>query len=294
MSINVKQCLGLAVLALVLTGAFSAVQAQGVGISPASFCLQNMPVGEDTDLGVDLVISNESDKEGVFKVAAIKPSASKAAKLGYEAIPDPTWLRFSESSVKISPKGQGKLRMHLRIPKGDAHYNRHWLVEAMVSPAAGGLVQMAVSGIYMIETKSNDAVKVPPSEGLATVPSIVRLADCLPGKASEGKVTLWNGGSAAVTCTLSSTVFPKESKLQITPTPGYQWVDDPAWIKPDAATVSLESGKSVEVRVVGIVPEGSTCRDQGWESILMVESSCGARRFVRIQLEPKRDDAKQN
>ena len=67
--------------------------AEGIKVSPGAFCMQNADVDKDTDLGIDLVITNGADEEQVFTIRPVKPSEAKKSWLqGYAEIPDPGWF----------------------------------------------------------------------------------------------------------------------------------------------------------------------------------------------------------
>ena len=53
--------------------------AQGLKISPGAFCMQNAEIGKDLDLGIDLIITNDSADEKTYIIRPILPSQARTS-----------------------------------------------------------------------------------------------------------------------------------------------------------------------------------------------------------------------
>jgi len=282
--------LGLVLIIGLCSGSF----AGGIKISPGAFCLQEINVGEDTDLGVDLVIYNLSDEEQVFIVKTLKPSEAAGKLLkGYNDIPDASWFYFTENKIKIEPNGKGKLRMHLKIPDEDKYLNQHWIVYVETTPEAKTMFRMALLANYMIETRSEGDIKEKPYGVLGLVPSIVRVEEVILGEKKKVNFKIYNNDEVEHTYKLTSYI-PELSaaKLDISVSPGYEWVKDEDWIKLDKSwfelggkQIKLKPGEAKDVTLSVTIPKGWQWRDEGWECIILVEPDNGLNGFVRVQAE---------
>lgn len=275
---------------LVIIGICPISYAGGIRVSPGAFCLQGMDIGQDADLGVDLVISNLGDTEDTFTARPIKPSQAKNKWLkGYSEIPDASWLYFKEDRVKIGPNSEGKLRMHLKVPEEERYLNQHWMVYVEVTTeGTDKMFKVGVKPNYMIETTSKKKIKERPYSVLGLAPTVVKATEVKEGKKEEVKFKIYNNDEKVHTYTLTSYIpEASEARQDISLTPGYEWVKDPGWVTPGKAKVKVKPGKTKEVALNVLVPKGLEYQDLGWEGIVFVEPDEGLSRFVRVQIEKK-------
>ncbi|MEW6095093.1 MAG: hypothetical protein AB1567_01010 [bacterium] len=266
--------------------------AGGIRVSPVAFCLQNADIGKELDLGVDLIITNNTSEEQVFMIRSLKPSQAKRKWLkGYSEIPDASWFYFPEDKIKIEPNGEGKLRMHLKIPDEEKYLNQHWMVYVEVTPEAkkGQMFKIGIKPNYMIETKVNADVKERSYGILGLAPSTSKAQNIIPGRRKKASFKIYNNDNIAHTYTISSYI-PKSSsaKQDIRGTPGYEWVKNANWVKPAKRKIKLNAGGTKTVRLNVLVPKYARCGDEGWESIVMIEPDEGLSGFVRVLIEPKK------
>ena len=274
----------------ILVGMGNCCFAGGIKVSPAAFCLQNAEVGKDLDLGLDLIITNNSDNEETFLVRSLKPSqAVEKWVKGYSEIPDAGWFYFNENEIKIGPNSDGKLRMHLKVPDEEKYYNQHWMVYVEVATQAqeGKMFLMAIKPDYMIETQSKIDVKEKPYGILGLVPGVVKAEKVIPGKAKKVSFRIYNNDQTAHTYEILSYIPEASSaKQDISVTAGYEWINKDLWVMPREAKIKLKPGQAKDITVNILVPKGSECSDVGWESIVLVKPDKGLEGFVRILIEP--------
>ena len=167
--------------------------ASGIRVSPGAFCAQNIDIGRDLDLGVDLTIDNNSDSRQSFCVSPIKPSQAKASWLkGYSEIPDPNWLYFSDSRIEVEPRSSGRVRMKLKIPNDKKYLNQRWIVFVNIANEIkkGEMLGVSIKPNYMFETRS-DKINVRPAGIIGFNPSNINVA-ASPGKSQTVSFTLFN------------------------------------------------------------------------------------------------------
>lgn len=271
-----KQIILAGLILLIATGVFGT----GIKVSPGAFVIQNVEVGKDHDLGLDLVITNKSDQEQVFIAQPVKPSKVKRKWLkGYSQIPNSNWFYFTKNEISIKPREEGKLRMHLNIPTSESYHNQHWIVYVNVTTKLkkGQMFNLAIAPNYMIETRSKENVDWRPHGVMGLVPSRV-------GENKQFKI--YNNDKKARTYNIH-TYIPQASteKQDISPTPGYTWIEEIDWVKPAKSKIKVKPGKVRTINLNVDIPEDKA--DQKFEAIVFVEPDEGLAGFVRVLIEPK-------
>jgi hypothetical protein len=256
-----------------------------VTISPASFCLEKFDIGMNTDLGIDLILSNVSNL-GPIDLNVRKPKKSRIIK-GYEPIPNANWLYFLNPQIVPGKDGRAKARMFFKVPNEQQYLNQHWVVQVAASPPKIGLFSMDLVGIYMIETRASDKIRVPPYGPLGVVPSRLHLTPMVSGK-QTGQFFIYNNEKKLHTFNISVKTYQPSiySKLQISQAPGFEWIKDVKWITLSASKISINGNSKREMQVKVNIPKGHQYKGEGWEAIIMVESiqNSGLAGFLRLLL----------
>ena len=252
-----------------------------IKVSPGAFCIQNVDVGKDLDLGMDLIISNISDQENAFSIKPLSAGKVRSDWLkGYFQMPDPAWLSFEQDKITVGPNAEGKVRMHINIPGEEKYLNQHWIVfvdvttEALEGAASRSLpvFRAAISANYMIETRVNPDVKERPDGILGLVPSAIEAKGVIPGKKFKGAFKIYNNDKGEHDYTVYSYVPQASQKKQdISVTPGYEFVKDKNWVKPVKGKIKIKPGSSKTVNINIALPDGDKSADKGWEGILFVQ-----------------------
>ena len=253
-----------------------------VTISPASFCLEKFDIGMNTYLGIDLVLSNVSNL-GPIDLAVRKPDKKRILK-GYQPIPDASWFYFLNPQIVPGKDGSAKARMFLKVPNDQKYLNQHWAVHVAASPPKVGLFSMDLVGIYMIETRASEKIKVPPYGPLGVVPSRLHIAS---GKKKSGKFVIYNNEQKPHSYNIYVKTFqPSQySKLQISQAPGFEWIKDEKWVSLSSPKISIKEKSKKEIGVQVNIPKGQKYANEGWEAIIMVESiQNGPAGFLRLLL----------
>jgi hypothetical protein len=115
-------------------------------------------VGKRIELEVPLSIFNKGEDSQTYKLTTFKPSVlGMTWPEGYQEIPDPSWLFFENEEVTVAGHSMSSVRMFLKLPNEDSHYNQHWAVGIGVTSKTGPgqAINLAVYPRFMIETQSN-------------------------------------------------------------------------------------------------------------------------------------------
>lgn len=255
-------------------------------ISPASFCLEKFDIGMNTDLGIELVLSDVSNL-GPIDLNVRKPKRTRLLK-GYEPIPDASWFYFLNPQIVPGKDGRAKARMFLKVPHDQKYLNQHWSVHVAASPPKVGLFSMNLVGVYMIETRASAQINVAPYGSLGVVPSRLHLKKIVFGKNKTGQFFVYNNENKPQTYHISvKTCQPsKYSNLQISQAPGFEWITDVKWINPSHSKISIKGKSKKEMHVQVNIPKGHQYKGEGWEAIIMVESikKGGPAGFLRLLL----------
>lgn len=260
--------------------------AEGIRVSPGAFCIKNVNIGKNLNLGIDLIITNGADEEQEFVIKTLKPSEVKKNWIkGYTEIPDPNWFYYEKDTISIPANSTGKTRMYLNIPDEEKYYNQCWMVYALVTTktAQGSMFKMAIKPNYSIETVSKADISERPHGILGLVPGILTIEN-----RQKALFKIYNNDTVKHEYVVGSYI-PKQSfsKQSITLSSGYEWVKNTNWVTLSHTKVLINPGEIKEVEVKVEVPEKERALDPGWESIIMVEQDQGLPRFVRILISTK-------
>jgi hypothetical protein len=278
---------------LILLLFYTSSLAMGMKVAPGSFCVSNLSVGEDHNLGIDLIIKNNDDYEEEYTIKTVRLDEKKDNWLkGYSQIPDPDWFYFDKDKVKIKAGDEEKVRMHVKIPDEEKYLNQHWItfVEVQAKPRKGMTFNLSLRPSYLIETQSEADISQAPYGDLGVVPSAVRAEDVDLGEIQKVSFTIYNNDKVDHNYKIS-TYIPETSsqKLQISLTPGFVWIEEPEWVRPLESNIEIKAGQSGQVNLEILIPDGTELYENGWEGIIMVEPDNSLSGFARILIEPKKE-----
>lgn len=281
---KVRNVLGLACFICILF--WGADRASALTVSPGAFVAQNVEPGEDKDTGIDLVITNDTDKEREFSVKVIPPRPVRDEALkGYGALPDLAWFRLEKTNIIVPANGQGKARIFINIPGDEKYYNQQWAVSCLVEYVGQkGLFQEAVATRYMIETKPKAEISEKPYGDTGIAPGVIRVTKAAIKAKEKPGFKIYNNTARRHTYIIKSFVPREEkSKLSINVTPGLVWAKKASWFRPLSGKVKLEPGAAGEVQLNIKVPEKILTKG-GIEALIFIDSDTGERRFMRAQV----------
>ena len=283
---RIKSVLVLAVLVLLLL--WSVKMAFALMVSPGAFSAQNVEPGKDKDVGVDLIITNDTDEEREFSIKVVQPRPARNEALKrYSNLPNLEWFSLEKTNITVPARGQGKSRIFIKVPGEEKYFNQQWVVSCMVEYIGQkGMFQEAVATRYMIETKAKAEPGERPYGNTGIAPSVVKIKKEEVRLKEKPGFKIYNNTAAPHTYTIKSFVPKKElGKLAINVTPGLAWAKKTSWIKPTAKRIKVAAGGIGEVRLKVKVPQKALGGETGVEALIFVDSDTGERRFVRVQVE---------
>lgn len=162
----------------------------GLRLSPPTFLLNEFPIGREIDFEKDygqvLKITNGNPQTITYHLAAMLPSRVNTKATGFFDLPDSAWVHFDRDTITLTPQQTGQVRMYLKIPDEDRYRNQKYLWVVNVEPVEtgkGGMISLAVMGLFRVETESKAGVDVVTSEVPYVSPLITKMTPNHPKKA---------------------------------------------------------------------------------------------------------------
>jgi len=261
--------------------------ATALGVSPGAFCAQGVPVGEKTDTGISLAITNDTDKERIFSVKVDELPPFKNVDLhGYTSMPQLKWFVLTGTELTTPAKGSASSRISVIVPEDERYYNQHWGVSCLIEyTGQKGLFQEAVKTVYLFETKSKADIKGRPAGDLGVAPSIVSI-DLADNKTLKGAFRIYNNTKEPRQYKLASRLpEAKAEGLSLSNSPGFTWLSDAGQVKLDKTSIKVEAGGTAEVSVLQAVPDSQLTEGCMLEGLVFIESDKGQANFVRVHIE---------
>jgi hypothetical protein len=194
-------------------------------------------------------VENRGDAQTEVVVEFEKPRKDRLAE-GYEAIPDPTWMKAMPDRLTLGPKAVGFFDLLLTIPDDPALTGRHFQV-TVKAKGGGGLFGVAVENRVRISIgpgpesiKAEKKKKAMQQLDFDVTPRELYLTGVPVGKAwdarKEAKRSIRIANYAADALSIRLEVASWDSRFQMPE--GYEPVPELSWIrlKTDVVTVGAE------------------------------------------------------
>ncbi len=279
--------LGLGILALFMLVTVFDSNLQAVGVSPAYFFAQNVPLGVDQDTGIDISVDNNTDYDRIFTINTIKPIIPGDESLqGFGMLPDSSWFYVEKNSLNIVSHKVGKSRVHIKIPNEEKYHNQHWAVSCLVQEGGETFMKAGAATIYFVETEAKADPGDRPYGPLGLAPSLLVLKEA-EAKKEKPSITIYNNSGVDAVYKIR-VLLPDTSKkgLKLNYTTGFSWFADKDWVKPTETEVKIEKGGSKKFQLEIKIPEGTSiaAAGNGLEAAIFVESDARQKGFVRLQI----------
>ncbi len=115
--------------------------------------LDQVKIGQSVRLRVPLSITNMGASSTRIKVDAVTPEPSRLRD-GYEAIPDPSWIRFERDTFTVEPNETELTDVILDVPYDVAYLGKKYQV-IVSSRSIDGMIGIGFRGLVLF---SIDAV----------------------------------------------------------------------------------------------------------------------------------------
>lgn len=194
-------------------------------------------------------IENRGDAQTEVVVEFERPPKERLAE-GYEAIPDPSWLKALPDKMTLGAKAVGFFDLLLTIPDDPALTGRHFQV-TVKAKGGGGLFGVAVENRVRISIgpgpealKAEKKKKAMQQLDFDVTPRDLYLTAVPVGKAwdarKEAKKTIRVANYAADELSIRLEVAAWDPRFQLPQ--GYEPIPDPGWIRlmPSTVTVGAE------------------------------------------------------
>lgn len=266
----------------------------GLSVQPGGLLIQYVKLGQTYDLhqksGIALIIENKDTKPHTYNLTTSKPSqvGSKKWLKGYLELPDPSWFWFEENEVTVEPQSKKEVKMFLKIPEEERYYNQHWAVSLGISgrPEKGQMLTLAVYPRYQIETESKIGLKEKPAGLIGFEPSTILFKDLALGEKAKAKIIIYNNAKKIHNYRIIPKVIEVDpTREQIVATPGYSWIPDIRWVRPNKRKLKIKTNESEELTVTVNIPKKKEYHQKKWEALIFVEPVEGQSGFVRIQIQ---------
>ena len=269
--------------------------AASLKVSPGRFLIHNVKPGRLYDVyretGLRLTIYNDDSATRTWILSVHRPSERGMWEKGYAEIPDPLWCWFDNAEVTVGPGGKAYAYLSLRIPDEERYFNQHWVATFSVDSRPGRAgISLAVDIRAQIETVSVGELEARPYGLLGLRPSMVELADVVPGTGRKAQVALCNNDVTTHTYTMTSLFEDKGIEHKAYLTQSYDPIPDFRWISREN---SIQIGPNGEANLsLGLqIPDAAAYFGRKWEEILLILPDHGLPGFVRVQIRT-RDKAK--
>ena len=268
----IKKAIFLIILLLI------AAPLSGIRISPGVFTARNVPVGEKTSFGVNLLCYNDSDSEKRFVVEKSFPSKVKKNWLkGYSDIPDTSFFILDAPETLIAPPGEpARAAMYIDIPDDERFYNQHWAISLVVKEISEGMFQTAIATLYFIETESKGNISSVPFGELAVLPAVVAMEE------KKGEIVLFNNGTTRqkIALTLKEPTLETDG-VHIEISDGFKPLPvDCIKVSPKKLTLAPGKKRTIKLKLKEELPDTIS----SYECFLMIDGE-DARNFVRVRVE---------
>ena len=111
--------------------------------------------------GFTFSVENGTSEAHTFSVTTRTAKATLSSwEMGYESIPDLSWLRLDKSEVEVPAKSSGKVNLFINVPNKPEFFNRKWMAVVACTPGKtdpkGSSVGLIVASRVQIETAPKD------------------------------------------------------------------------------------------------------------------------------------------
>lgn len=264
--------------------------AHGMGLGPALFKIQNVPLGKPLDVkkssGVSFFVDNDSAEEQVCVIKSARPSQAGLAdwEQGYDEVPDVTWFRLDKESLNVPAKSKAEVGLTIEIPDKPEYYNCKWvLAVVLASGNKNGIgVGLAVAARVQIETLQSMDKNSGNGATLATVPGAIDITG-RPGAAFKESVQLQNNSDKVLHCIPERLlqVYPDAYKHSRYTSGGFNAIIEETWLNTVVDPFTLKPGKKKDVSIRGKIPI-TAMPGERWEELV----------FIRADEEAKKNTVK--
>ena len=269
--------------------------AMGLRVQPGGMLIQHVKLGQTYDIyeksGVALIVENKDIRPHSYAITTSRPSevGNKKWLGGYSEIPDPGWFLLETNEITVGPQDREDVKMYIKIPKEEKYYNQRWTVSLGVigKHGKGDMLALAVYPRYQIETESKTGLSERPDGLTGLEPSMLIFKNV--DLEREGKIIIHNNDDMAHKYEITAKVIDSApTREQITNTPGYSWIPNIKWVRPEKERIEIKPGEKMDMTVSVKIPPKEEYSKKKWEALIFVSSEEGISRFARVRIETRK------
>lgn len=278
-----------AVLGLLLITVGVPTQGWSLGLAArfGEVVVENAEIGKTYNLRETLKlpfgIENRSQGE-VEVVVEFEAPIPTAIKSGYEAIPDPTWLKALPATLRIGPKSQGFFDLLLTIPDDEKLNRRHFHAIVKARTLNTGLIGVAIENSLRFSVgpgpealKDEKRQKAMSRLDFDVSPKTIYVTDVPVGtrfdvKQNQNKVIrIANYAADPLSVQLTS----EEWNVKMYKPEGYESIPDPKWIKFKTTEQKIESEQIGVFQFVVEIPNKPEYRGKNYAALIRTGLTTG-------------------
>lgn len=232
---------------------------------------------------VPLGVENRGDGPTEVVIEFGRPRAGNIAG-GYEAIPDPSWLKAVPDRLRMAPHSLGFVDLLLTLPDDPKLLKRHFQVTVKARSNDAGLLGVAVENRVRFSVgpgpeslKAEKKKKAMQQLDFDVTPRDLYLTEVPVGRAwdarKEAKKSIRVANYAPDRLTI---VLTPEAWDESVPMPeGYAKIPDLSWIRLKTSTISVGTDEIVQAMIVVKVPDAPANRGKRWAALIRTGLATG-------------------
>lgn len=269
----------------------------GVGLVTrfADVILENVKVGQLYNLrevkSMPYTITNLSSLP-INVTVEVKAPATGEVLEGYEAIPDPTWVKAIPQELSIGGNGSAFAELLLQVPDDPKYAGRHFQVILWAHTKDDGFVGVGVKSRLRFSTGAGPETLKEEKRRRAMLtlnfdmsPQSMYLSDVESGpydvkEMQDKSIKIINRAETAVGFTVKS--VPWDGRF--VPEPGYEPAPDPSWLKVDPEELEVDGLQIKVVKLALDVPDDKRHRGKRYAFLVKAQTRLGAEveTFTRV------------
>jgi hypothetical protein len=267
----------------------------GFGMGPGLVLLENIrPSNGEVDAttaNLTFEVCNDTTEKHTFAITVRNPRSTLSSwELGYENIPDVSWLRLDRNELEIEPGARGRVKLFVKIPDRPEHYNRKWMAVVACSPgrvkAGASSVGLMIASRVQLETAQRDEGAGENAGRIGVTPNAWLMSDVRPGDSRRKTFKITNNTDAEHTYTVKriGELEKNEARHDRYFGRGFTRVIAESWIKPRETTFTIKPRKVYELSIGVQVPANVTPA-KGYEELVFLQDETGHVDFLRLRSE---------
>lgn len=228
-------------------------------------------------------VQNRGDAPAEIVVESLIPGRGDLSK-GYEAVPDPGWLKAVPERMTIPAKGLGYFDLILTLPEDAALEGRHFQATVRARMAGSGPLALAIENKVRVSVGPGPAGLAAEKKAKAMArldfdvkPRELYLAGVAAGRpfdsrrAQKKAVRAANYGDEALELAFTAAAWEPGAELP----EGYEPLPDPAWVRLSPSPLKVKGGAIGQASVVVDIPDEARHRGKKYAVLIRTGLSSG-------------------